>query len=132
MKRVAGLVYSIIDNTRKTMVKFGLETQETIDAWRDLFGNYVPLAGLATDEMDENNIAYPTGGAGMGVYGTTQKKIKGRKSEVKANIVAQVVMQNAMVIQTARKNEAMMPVPTHQGEPQSKRLGHQYVYFPSR
>ena len=108
MKRVAGLVYSVIDNTRKTMIKFGLETQETIDAWQDLFGNYVPLAGLATDEMDENNIAYPTGGAGMGVYGTTQKKIKGRKSEVKANIVAQVVMQNAMVIQTARKNEAMM------------------------
>jgi len=108
MKRVAGLVYSIIDNTRKTMVKFGLETQETIDAWQALFGNYVPLAGLATDEMDENNIAYPTGGAGMSVYGSTQKKIKGRKSEVKANIVAQVVMQNAMVIQTARKNEAMM------------------------
>jgi len=108
MNKVASLVYSIIENTRKTMVKYGLETQETIDAWTDLFEFYVPLAGLATDEMDENNIAYPTGGAGMGVYGTTQKKIKGRKSEVRANIVAQVVMQNAMVTQTARKNEAMM------------------------
>ena len=108
MIRVANIVYSIIENTRKTMVKYGLETQETIDAWTDLFEFYVPLAGLASDEMDETNIAYPTGGAGMSVYGSTQKKIKGRKSEVKANIIAQVVMQNAMVVQTAKKNEALM------------------------
>ena len=108
MRKLAAYVHSIVDNTRKTMVQYGLETQEAIDTWTKLFENYVPLAGLATDEMDESNIAYPTGGAGMGVYGSTQKKIKGRKSEVKTNIVAQVVMQNAMVIQTARKNEALM------------------------
>jgi len=107
MKRIANMVHSIVANTRKTMVDFGLETQETIDTWTGLFENYIPLAGLAEDEMNESNIAYPTGGAGMAVYGTTQKKIIGRKSAVATNVVAQVVMQNAMVHQVARKNEAL-------------------------
>lgn len=107
MKQLANMVYSIIDNTRKTMVEFGLETQDTIDAWTDMYDYYVPLAGLAKDEVDENNLAYPSGGAGMAVYGHLIKKAKGRKSEVSVNIIAQVVMQNAMVIQAAEKNKAL-------------------------
>ena len=107
MRRLANIVYSIIQNTRKTMVEYGLEEQERIDAWNDMYDFYVPLAGLATDELNENNLRYPTGGAGMAMYGSLVKKAKGRKSEVTVNVVAQAIMQNAMTIQAAEKNKAM-------------------------
>jgi len=107
MKQLAEIVYSIIANTRKTMVEYGLEPQQKIDAWTELYDFYVPLGGLATDELDENNMTYPTGGAGMAVYGSLIRKAKGRKSEVTVNVIAQVIMQNAMVIQAAEKNKAL-------------------------
>jgi len=107
MKTLANIVYSIIQNTRKTMVEFGLEDQQRIDAWNDMYEFYVPLAGLATDELNENNLRYPTGGAGMAMYGSLVKQAKGRKSEVTVNIVAQAIMQNAMTIQAAEKNKAV-------------------------
>jgi hypothetical protein len=107
MRQIANMVYSIIQNTRKVLVDSGLATKEEVQAWEDMYENYVPLAGLAIDEQDENNLRYPTGGAGMAVYGNLIKKAKGRKSEVTVNVVAQAIMQNAMVIQAAEKNKAM-------------------------
>ena len=107
MRQIANMVYSIIQNTRKVLVESGLATKEEVQAWEDMYEYYVPLAGLATDEQDENNLRYPTGGAGMAVYGNLVKKAKGRKSEVTVNVVAQAIMQNAMVIQAAEKNRAM-------------------------
>ena len=107
MRQVANMVYSIIQNTRKVLVESGLSTKEEVQAWEDMYENYVPLAGLALDEQDENNLRYPTGGSGMAVYGNLIKKAKGRKSEVTVNVVAQAIMQNAMVIQAAEKNRAM-------------------------
>ena len=69
MRQIANMVYSIIQNTRKVLVDSGLATKEEVQAWEDMYENYVPLAGLALDEQDENNLRYPTGGAGMAVYG---------------------------------------------------------------
>ena len=63
------------------MVKFGLETQEAIDAFEAQFGkNYVPLSGIATDEETSFTSSYPTGGAGMSVFGPTTKRAEGRQS----------------------------------------------------
>ena len=57
--------------------------------------------------MDESvKSPYPTGGAGMNVFGPTTKKARGRKSQAE-NILAQVVAQNASIHIKARTNEAL-------------------------
>ena len=99
-------IREVQQNTRDTMVEFGLESQETIDVLEGLFKNYVPLGGLATDEQDSFDTSYPTGGAGMHVYGSTMKKAAGRKSEA-PDILAQIVAQNAAVHIKARTNETL-------------------------
>mgnify|MGYP003632427118 FL=1 len=108
MVEVANLVYDIVTNTRKTMREGGLEKSSTVEAWEAMYNNYMPLSGRAVDEMDDSNNAYPTGGAGMAVYGKTTKAAKGRPSKTGVNLIANVVMQNAMVKQRARKDQAMM------------------------
>ena len=108
MVEVANLVYDIVTNTRKTMREGGLEKSSTVEAWEAMYNNYMPLSGRAVDEMDDSNNAYPTGGAGMAVYGKTTKAAKGRPSKTGVNLIANVIMQNAMVKQRARKDQAMM------------------------
>lgn len=103
---VAKKVDAITKDTRQTMVKYGLESQETIDAFEDMFENYVPLGGLSADEMSADTSMYPTGGAGMSIYGDTTRRARGRKSEAN-NVLAQAIAQNAAVHAKARKNEAL-------------------------
>jgi len=108
MVAISKMVYSVIENTRKTMVQSGLETPQIIEVWEGLYKNYVPLNGLSADEVDGDNSSYPTGGAGMAIYGKTTKAAKGRASKSGINLIANVIMQNAMVQQKARKNQSMM------------------------
>jgi len=107
LNEAVSMVRAIQQDTRDTMVKFGLESQETIDAWEAMFENYAPLAGLATDEDSSSSTRYPTGGAGLQVKGPTTKRAKGRKTKAD-NLVAQVVAQNASTKIQARKNEVLM------------------------
>ena len=100
------IVREIQQDTRNTMVEFGLETAETVDAWESLFENYVPLSGIATDEFSSDKTTYPTGGAGMQVRGPMTKRAEGRKSKAD-NLVAQIIAQNSAVKIQARKNEAL-------------------------
>jgi hypothetical protein len=97
-------IRKIQQDTRDTMVKFGLETKETVDAFEAMFDNYIPLAGLAVDEATGS--PYPTGGAGMNVFGPTTKRAEGRKSKAE-NVLAQVIAQNAGIHIKARTNEAL-------------------------
>tara|TARA_R110002049_G_scaffold102101_1_gene247448 strand:+ start:457 stop:9108 length:8652 start_codon:yes stop_codon:yes gene_type:complete len=106
LDKVVAIVREIQQDTRDTMVRFGLESQETIDVFESQFKYYVPLAGIAVDETDSANTKYPTGGAGMSVQGDTYKKAKGRKSQA-ANLLAQVIAQNASVHISGRTNEAL-------------------------
>ena len=106
LESIAKKVDAITKDTRKTMVKFGLESQETIDAFEEMFDNYVPLGGLSVDEMSADTSLYPTGGAGMSIYGDTTRRAKGRASEAN-NVLAQAIAQNAAVHAKARKNEAL-------------------------
>jgi hypothetical protein len=106
LESIAKKVDAITKDTRKTMVKFGLESQETIDAFEEMFDNYVPLGGLSVDEMSADTSLYPTGGAGMSIYGDTTRRARGRKSEAN-NVLAQAIAQNAAVHAKARKNEAL-------------------------
>jgi len=106
MKEAAAMFDAILDDTRQTMKDFGLETQERLDAWNELYQNYVPLQGFADDEMDAASNPYPTGGAGMAVYGSKVKAAIGRESEA-ANVLANIVMQNAVTHQWAEKNRVL-------------------------
>lgn len=108
MVTIANLVYGVIKNTRSSMVEGGLEKASTIQTWEDLYDNYVPLSGRAVDEMDDTTNNYPTGGAGMAIYGKTTKAAKGRPSKTGVNLIANVIMQNAQVKQRARKDQAML------------------------
>ena len=104
MNPIVKMIREIQKDTRETMVKFGLESRETINAFESMFDNYVPLAGVSMDESVKS--PYPTGGAGMNVFGPTTKKARGRKSQAE-NILAQVVAQNASIHIKARTNEAL-------------------------
>ncbi len=105
-RELAKMFTDVIDDTRKTMLDEGLESQDRLDAWNALYKNYVPLQGFAEDELDLNSNSYPTGGAGMSVYGTKTKAAIGRESEA-ANILANIVMQNAVTHQWAEKNRTL-------------------------
>ena len=106
LDKIEKMVRDIQNDTRSTMVDFGLESQETIDAWNDMFERYVPLAGIATDENSEATSSYPTGGAGLSVFGPMTKRARGRKSGAE-NVLAQVIAQNAATHVKARTNEAI-------------------------
>ena len=106
LDKIEKMVREIQNDTRETMVEFGLETQETIDAWNAMFDKYIPLAGIATDENSEATSSYPTGGAGLSVFGPMTKRAKGRKSGAE-NVLAQVIAQNAATHVKARTNEAI-------------------------
>mgnify|MGYP001191009346 CR=1 FL=1 len=103
---IVKMVRDIQQDTRDTMVEFGLESQEAIDAFESQFDSYVPLSGIAVDEESSVTSSYPTGGAGLSVFGPTTKRAEGRKSQAE-NILAQVIAQNASVHIKARTNEAL-------------------------
>ena len=106
MREAAKFFYDILDDTRTTMLEYGLETPERVAAWNEMYQSYVPLQGFAEDEMDPNTNAYPNGGAGMGIFGSKVKAAYGRESEA-ANVLANIVMQNALVHQQAEKNRVV-------------------------
>jgi len=106
MRQAAKFFYDILDDTRETMLEYGLETPERIAAWTDMYQNYVPLQGFAEDEMDPNTNTYPSGGAGMGIFGSKVRAAYGRESEA-ANVLANIIMQNALVHQQAEKNRVV-------------------------
>ena len=108
MMQVADRVYKLVENTRDTMVQGGLESAATVDAWRKRYKFYVPLNGLAVDELSDVTNDYPTGGSGMAVYGPSVKKARGRRSKTEHNLLSNIVMQNAAVKQRARKDKAML------------------------
>lgn len=106
LEEAASIVREILQDTRETMVKLGLESQETIDAFEKMFKDYVPLQGKAKDEEDLVYSPYPNGGTGFSVSGATTKKARGRFTQT-TNIVAQAISQNAAVHVKGRTNEAM-------------------------
>ena len=108
MMQIADRVYKLVENTRDTMVQGGLESASVVDEWRQRYKYYVPLNGLAVDELSDVTNDYPTGGSGMAVYGPSVKKARGRRSKTEHNLLSNIVMQNAAVKQRARKDKAML------------------------
>jgi transcriptional regulator with XRE-family HTH domain len=92
--------YEIIADTRNRMLEFGLETQETIDAFDNTYKYYVPLRGFADEETSGNII---DGGRSLEVRGR-EKRAKGRETKADSPFV-QAVVQNQSTIIRGRKNE---------------------------
>ncbi len=105
LEEAADYFRSMLASNRQVMIEFGLESQETIEQWEQT-QTYVPLFGIATDEMDSTTTVYPTGGSGIHVYGPTSKRAKGRKSKA-TNVLANIVSASLALRIKARKNEAL-------------------------
>lgn len=106
IKPIADMLYKEIKIAQSHLVDYQLESQSTIDAWNQMFSNYVPLDGIATDESNTVESLYPRGGTGLAVRGKMFKRIKGRKTEV-SNIPANIFNLSAQVIAKGEKNKVM-------------------------
>ena len=106
LEKAAAIADEISQDTRDAMREFGLEADRRIDSFENMFKHYVPLGGFAQDSKDADSYPYPTGGIGFNVKGSTIKKAKGRKTPP-ANILAQIIQQNAATKIKARRNEAL-------------------------
>ena len=106
LEQGAQMFKDMLAENRQVMIEFGLEPQDVINSWEQ-DDTYVPLYGVAIDEMDVESSKYPTGGSGIHVYGRTSKKAKGRKSKA-TNVLANIIVASTALRIKARKNEALV------------------------
>lgn len=97
--KAAEKVDAIIAQTRQTFVEYGLESQDTVDAWSQTFAHYVPLMR----EQDGDGMAGLGTGQGFSVKG---KEVKGRTGSTKkvVDILANIAMQRERAIVRGEKN----------------------------
>lgn len=104
LKESAKSIYDITKDTRKKLVEYGLESQETIDKYEQAFKNYVPLRGFeTTGEEDFESIPGFSQRQVKGKRKLFQKKIKGRTT-LAGNIIYQVIADNYETIVRGEKN----------------------------
>ena len=97
--KAAEKVDAIIAQTRQTFVEYGLESQDTVDAWSQAFAHYVPLMR----EQEGDGMAGLGTGQGFSVKG---KEVKGRTGSTKkvVDILANIAMQRERAIVRGEKN----------------------------
>jgi hypothetical protein len=101
---IAKQVYDIIESTRKTYEKFGLESPESVQALRDQYENYVPLTGFAEDEKADSYLGSSSNS--ISIDGKENKRASGRGSKAD-NVIANVIKQHTDAILRGRKNEVL-------------------------
>lgn len=97
LENLANRVDSIIANTQKMMVEYGLETQETVDTWNKTYQSYVPLQREGFEEEGSAE------GSGMSVRGGSSRRALGSSLSV-VDILANVAMQRERVISRGERN----------------------------
>ena len=90
LQSVADQVYKIINGTGDLYVASGDQKSSTIQGWRKLFQNYVPLNRT---EEDFSTGSFGLGGAGYNVSGSPTKKTTGSKSRQVKSILENVIHQ---------------------------------------
>jgi transcriptional regulator with XRE-family HTH domain len=93
-------VYEIIADSRERMLKYGLETADTIVSFESLYKNYVPLQGFEGEDLASEII---DGGRSIEVR-WRPKRALGRKSKADSPFLT-AIAQNQSTIVRARKNE---------------------------
>ena len=96
LEAVAKQVDAIIEGTRQLYVEYGLEDQETVDGWKDLFEHYIPL-------MREGK----AGGRGIGQgFSVRGKETKGRTGSLRkvVDVLANIMQERERAITRGEKN----------------------------
>jgi hypothetical protein len=108
---LAARVDTITKRTTDLLVSSGLESQDTINKWRQTYGSYVPL--MRDMESDDNylgamNLGMGTG-QGFNVRGSASKRAQGSQRDV-VDILANVAMQRERAITRSEKNRVSTAV----------------------
>jgi hypothetical protein len=101
LESIADKWYAIRDKTQELLVESGQETQETIDLWRELFPDYVPL------NREQEQQAVPSGlrtGVGVDVRGNFAKRAMGSEKAI-INPIDAILYQRERAIARAENNE---------------------------
>lgn len=96
LEAVAKQVDTIIEGTRQLYVEYGLEDQDTVDGWKELFKHYIPL-------MREGK----AGGRGIGQgFSVRGKETKGRTGSLRkvVDVLANIVQERERAITRGEKN----------------------------
>lgn len=96
LEAVAKQVDAMIAKTRNLYASYGLESQETVDGWANMFKHYVPL--MRDDKDGAMGI-----GQGFSIKGKEVKSRTGSTREV-VDILANIAMQREKVILRGEKN----------------------------
>jgi hypothetical protein len=100
LESIADKWYAVRDKTQELLVESGQETQETIDLWRELFPDYVPL------NREQEQQAVPAGmrtGAGVDVRGNFAKRAMGSEKAI-INPIDALMYQRERAIARAENN----------------------------
>ena len=105
LEKLAARVDAIIRGTEEVLLQYGLETRETIEAWRMAYAHYVPLH---REDMDSGTPI----GTGFSVKGSASKRATGSSRKV-VDILAHVALQREAAITRGEKNrvERVMNLP---------------------
>ena len=102
LNKLAMQVDTIVNKNRDLMVEYGLESQATIDRWRQTFSAYAPLKRVGFEDQ-----GYTTG-TGKSVRGSSVKHRLGSALSVDPALVLSNVMQERS--QVISRGEKMRPV----------------------
>lgn len=106
-EQLAKRVDAITAGTRQLLVSSGLETQDTIDAWEQAYGSYVPLQ---REDLDFSTQFSGMGtGQGYSVRGSASKRATGSDRPV-VDILANVAIQRERAIVRAQKTDVARAV----------------------
>jgi len=100
LQAAAKMVDRIIAKTRETIVDYGLESDDTVDAWSRSWNHYVPLM---REQLDDVVMGGMGTGQGFSIKG---KETKGRTGSTKkvVDILANINMQRERAIVRGEKN----------------------------
>ncbi len=102
LDKLAKMVDGITAGTRDLIESSGLESQGTVDAWRDSYEYYVSLAGYAADAVDDGKPS-SAGRGKFGVKGPESKHAMGRES-VSASPWQNAIRARVAAIERAHRN----------------------------
>ncbi len=100
LSALAQQVDAITRATRRTLVQYGMEPQERVDAWEQMFPYYVPLN---REDMDTLYGGGAGTGQGYSVRGEFSRPALGSDRDV-ANIIASIALQRERAIVRGEKN----------------------------
>jgi hypothetical protein len=101
-EELADMVQKLVRETRERLVRAGLISRATAQAWANQYQNYVPLRGFEVDPADEG----PRTGRGFDIRGPESRAATGRHSRADSPL-AYAIMQAEQAIVRAEKNRVL-------------------------